>query len=150
MDFKKKILLEIIEQSVLKNNCFLIDVVFRGTQNNPVVEIFVDNEQGVTTELCSMISRDLSTVIEDQELLSPNYRVDISSPGVDRPLKYIDQFKKHINRKFEVVYQIEESKNKIEGTLRKINNDKLLFESGNSQIEIDFNSVKSAKVLISF
>ena len=150
MDFKKKILLEEIKQSVVKNDCLLIDVVFRGTLNNPVIEIFVDNEKGVTTELCSAISREINTAIEDQDLLNPNFRIDVSSPGVDRPLKYLGQYKKHINRKFEIIYLAGEIKNRIEGKLKRISSDKLFFDVGKSEVEVEFNSIKSAKVLIRF
>ena len=150
MDLKKKILYGKIAETAEKHGCLLVDVTFRGSNNNPVVEVFVDNEDGVTIELCSDISREINEIIETEELLAANFRLDVSSPGVDRPLKFLQQYKKHLNRNFEVTYIIGEEKKKIKGKLIKINGEKLIFESGKSEIEIDFNSIKSAKVLISF
>ena len=150
MDLKKKILYGKIAETAEKYGCLLVDVTFRGSNNNPVVEIYVDNEDGVTIELCSEISREINEIIETEELLAANFRLDVSSPGVDRPLKFLQQYKKHLNRNFEVAYIIGEEKKKIKGKLTKINGEKLIFESGKSEIEIDFNSIKTAKVLISF
>lgn len=150
MDLKKKILYRKIAETAEKRGCLLVDVTFRGSNNNPVVEIYVDNEEGVTIELCSDISREINEIIENEELLAANFRLDVSSPGVDRPLKFLQQYKKHLNRNFEVAYLIGEEKKKIKGKLININGEKLIFESGKSEIEIDFNSIKTAKVLISF
>lgn len=150
MDLKKKILHEKIEETVQKYGCLLVDVVFRGSQNIPVVEIYIDNEIGVDIELCSEISREISSIIDSEELLASNFRLDVSSPGVDRPLKFLQQYKKHLNRNFEIEYSEQDLKKKFTGKLKNINEEKLLFESGKTEIEIDFNSIKSAKVLISF
>lgn len=150
MDLKKKILQEKISETVKKYGCLLVEVVFRGSQNSPVVEVYIDNEQGVTIELCSDISREINDIIESEELLAANFRLDVSSPGVDRPLKFLQQFKKHLNRNFEIAYLTGEEKKNMKGKLISINGEKLIFESGKSEIEIDFNSIKTAKVLISF
>ncbi|MBU2493866.1 MAG: hypothetical protein KJ571_14655 [Bacteroidetes bacterium] len=150
MDQKKKILQEKIAQTVQKYGCLLVDSVFRGSHSIPVLEIYIDNEQGVTIELCSEISREINEIIESAELLPANFRLDVSSPGVDRPLKFLIQYKKHLNRNFEVVYLIGEEKQIFNGKLKSINGEKLIFESPKSEIEIDFNSIQTAKVLISF
>ena len=150
MDLKKKILQVKIEETVQKYGCLLVDVIFRGSPNIPVIEIYVDNEKGVDIELCSEISRELSEIIDSEELLPANFRLDVSSPGVERPLKFLLQYNKHINRNFEVEYLEADEKKKFNGKLKIINNDKLIFESGKTEIEINFNSIKTAKVLISF
>lgn len=150
MDIKKKILQEKIAETAEKYGCLLVDVIFRGSQNIPVVEIYIDNEKGVNIELCSDVSREINDIIESEELLPANFRLDVSSPGVDRPLKFIQQFQKHQNRNFEVEYSVGEVKNNLKGKLININGEKLIFESGKSEIEIDFNSITKAKVLISF
>lgn len=150
MDLKKKILQEKIEETVQKYGCLLVDVIFRGSPNIPVIEIYIDNEKGVDIELCSVISRELSEIIDSEELLPANFRLDISSPGVEKSLKFLLQYKKHISRNLEVEYIVGDEKIKLNGKLKIINDDKLIFESGKTEIEIDFNSIKTAKVLISF
>ena len=132
-----------------KNNLFLLEVLFRGTEKNRVIEIFIDGEDNLSADDCARISREINQVIEKNELLDSAYRLDVSTPGVDRPLKYLKQYKKHIDRKFEVRYKSGENKKSITGKLVKIEDDNLYFYSGKEQV-IKFEDIIKAKVLVSF
>ncbi len=132
-----------------KNNLFLLEVLFRGTERNRVIEIFIDGEDNLSADDCARISREINKVIEEKELLDSAYRLDVSTPGVDRPLKYLKQYKKHINRKFEVRYKSSDNKKSITGKLVKIEDDNLYFYSSREQV-IKFEDIIKAKVLVSF
>ena len=132
-----------------KNYLFLLEILFRGTERNRVIEIFIDGEDNLSADDCARISREINQVIEQKELLDSAYRLDVSSPGVDRPLKHLKQYKKHINRKFEVRYKSGENKNSITAKLVKIEEDNLYFYSDREQV-IKFEDIIKAKVLVSF
>ncbi|RKZ00355.1 MAG: hypothetical protein DRQ13_00580 [Ignavibacteriae bacterium] len=132
-----------------KNYLFLLEILFRGTERNRVIEIFIDGEDNLSADDCARISREINKVIEEKELLDSAYRLDVSTPGVDRPLKYLKQYKKHINRKFEVRYKSSDNKKSITGKLVKIEDDNLYFYSGREQV-IKFEDIIKAKVLVSF
>ncbi|KUG25063.1 hypothetical protein ASZ90_005133 [hydrocarbon metagenome] len=74
----------------------------------------------------------------------------MSSPGVDRPLKYLKQYTKHLNRDFMIKYEVEEEVKKQKGKLIQIIDEKLLFQFGKEEILIPFNKIIEAKVQISF
>lgn len=150
MKLVKENILPIFEEVIRKHNYFLIDIVFRGSDKNVVMEIFVDNQSGVTTEGCAEISRELASILDEQLGITEKYRLDVSSPGVDRPLKFIEQYPKHIGRKFEIKYSDNDELKKFTGILKQIENDDLFFESSKTEIKINFNSIKTAKVLVSF
>ena len=132
-----------------KNNLFLLEVLVRGTERNHVVEIFIDGEDNLSTDDCARISREINEVIEKNELLNSAYQLDVSTPGVDRPLEYLKQYKKHINRKFEVRFKSGETKKSITAKLLKIEEDNLYFYSDREQV-IKFEDIIKAKVLVSF
>jgi len=132
-----------------KNNLFLLEILFRGTERNRVIEIFIDGEDNLSADDCARISREINKVIEEKGLLDSAYRLDVSTPGVDRPLKYLKQYKKHINRKFEVRYKSSDNKKSITGKLVKIEDDNLFFYSGSEHV-IKFGDIIKAKVLVSF
>jgi len=132
-----------------KNNLFLLEVLFRGTERNRVIEIFIDGEDDLSADDCARINREINQVIEKNELLNSAYRLDVSTPGVDRPLKYLKQYKKHINRKFEVRYKSGENKKSITAKLVKIEEENLYFYSNREQV-IKFKDIINAKVLVSF
>ena len=148
---KKDQIKEIIEEVVSRYGYLLIDVAFRGDQKNKIIEIFIDHEKdGVTTKACASISRDIGEKIDSEELITTKYRLDVSSPGLDRPLKYIQQYAKNVDRKFAVEYQADESTDKFEGKLVSVEGEKLTFNINKEEVAINFENIKSAKVIISF
>ena len=140
----------IIKSVVEKNGCFLIDFVLRGNEKNRVIEIFIDGERNISAEDCAIISREINTEIETQNLIESNYRLDVSSPGIDRPLLYLKQYPKHVNRKFDISYNQNNETKKLTGKLVDVSGKDLTFLSDNKQIIINFNNIKKAKVIASF
>jgi len=139
-----------IDEIVRDENYLLIDLNYKGDKRNQIIEIFVDNKEGVTTPGCSVISRKIEEYIDGENLFNGKYRLDVSSPGVERNLIYLDQFYKHINRKFEIEFTSGDEVIKIEAKLKSINNNKLIFQHKKEEIEIPFEKIKLAKVIISF
>jgi len=149
MNSTEQNILNVAQEVSDKNNLFLLEVLFRGNERDRVIEIFIDGEENLSADECARISREINQVIEENELLSSAYRLDVSTPGVDRPLKYLKQYKKHINRKFELSYRSGENKKGITGKLVKIEDEDLYFYSGREQV-IKFKDIINAKVLVSF
>jgi len=134
-----------------EKNLLLIDFHWRGTDSFRVLEIFVDNVEGITTEICSQVSREIESFIDEAGLIKGKYRLDVSSPGVGKPLKYVEQFPKHVGRSFKLQLIFEgDNIEVIEGKLRAINGDELVFEVEGKERIINFNNIKQAKVQISF
>ena len=149
MNFINENIIEIAHEIVTLNGFFLIDVTFRGTDNNKVIEVFFDGEKNITAEDCAEISRKINSVIDEKQLIKSRYRLDISSPGVDRPLQFLKQYHKHIGRLFEVVFKVDKEKKSLKGKLLKIEGENLTFFTGKESV-INFNDIIKAKVLISF
>ncbi|MEJ5350684.1 MAG: hypothetical protein WHS65_03730 [Melioribacteraceae bacterium] len=146
---EKSKILEKFEEIVASEGFLLIDLVIRGDDRLRIIEIFIDGENAVTTDDCMKVSRLIEKAI-DSENLFKNYRLDVSSPGVDRPLKYLVQFNKHINRKFEVNYKEDDKIKKITAKLIRIDGNQLYFQEKNQEIKLNFEDIVKAKVLISF
>ncbi|MCF8261346.1 MAG: hypothetical protein K9J12_11285 [Melioribacteraceae bacterium] len=150
MDSIKKNIAQKFDDIVRAHDHFLIELIVRGDKNLPIIEVFVDNVDGVTTTGCAAISRELDEYLLSTKFVNEKYRLDVSSPGVERPLKFLEQYKKHINRKFEVKYIIDENKALLEGKLIRIENDKLFFLTNEGEIHVRFEDITSAMVQISF
>lgn len=139
-----------IERIISDFNYLLIDLIVRGNEKNPIVEIFVDNQTGVSADDCADISKAIGVMLDEEDAISSGYRLDVSSPGVDRPLKFLEQFPKHLNRQFEVKYVSGEELKEFKAKLVSISENQLLFVSGKQEYNLSFGDIKSAKVLISF
>jgi ribosome maturation factor RimP len=110
----RETLLAPVEQAVESHGAHLIDLNVRGDRGRPVIEVYVDNEAGVTSDLCAEISRSVMQSIETGGMILGPFRLDVSSPGIDRPLRFSWQYTKHMGRPVAVVTR---SGGTIDGTL---------------------------------
>jgi len=138
------------EEIIASLGFLLIDVVLRGDNHLRIIEIYIDSEKGVSVDDCSLVSRAINEAIEKEDLVGSNYRLDVSSPGVDRPLKYLAQYIKHLNRKFEVEYNADGETKKLNAKLLKVDGDQLYFIEKTNEFKINYKDIIKAKVLISF
>ena len=150
MSINKKHIESEIQKIVESLGFLLIELVIRGDKRQYIFEVFVDNEVGITAEDCAEISRVIHEFFDLAEDEMTNYRLDVSSPGTERALKYIEQYKKHVNRSFQLKYEVDDEMKKQKGTLLEVHEDKLLFKFGKEEILIPFEKIKEAKVQISF
>lgn len=149
MDQLKQNIEEITSKIAESKGIFLVDLIIRGHERNRVIEVFIDSEKNVSANDCAEISRMLVERIDNQNLLSGPYRLDVSTPGVDRPLLFLKQFPKHLNRKFEVEFKKDGETEKIEEKLKAIEEETLVFGE-KSEYRINFNDIIKAKVIVSF
>lgn len=135
---------------------FLVDVVITGNRIQKKVVVMVDGDQGVTIEDCAKLSRGLSARLDEVELIKENYTLEITTPGVDTPLKLKRQYKKNIGRELKVTLK---DKTQIRGKLTGSDELSLqlqVAEMGSKKnqeiktVEIPFDSIDKALVQISF
>jgi len=141
---------EIVSKVVEKNGFLLIDLLLRGTEHNRVIEVFIDGEKDVSADDCASVSREIDSHLKDLLVKHPDFRLDVSSPGIDRPLKFLKQYQKHVNRKFDVSYRSGEEIKKLSGKLAATEGDHLTFISNNKEVIINFNNITKANVVVSF
>ena len=141
---------EIVAKVVEKNGFLLIDLILRGTEHNRVIEVYFDGENDISADDCALVSREIESHLNDLLVKHPDFRLDVSSPGIDRPLKFLKQYQKHVNRKFDVSYQSGEEIKKLSGKLAAIEGDYLTFISNNKEVIINFNNIEKANVIVSF
>jgi len=146
----KNVVKNITQEIAKERNLFLINFVNRGSSSKPIFEIYIDNKDGITTDLCAEFSKEIKVQIEKSELYENDYQLIVSSPGVDEPLKYIDQFFKHIGREFKISFDDGEKIQSIEAKLTEIIDDVLTFIYKKEEIKINYKNLKKAKVKLSF
>jgi ribosome maturation factor RimP len=140
----------IANETVEENDFFIVEFVLRGNPNNRIIELYIDSEKNVTAEDLAGISRLINKKFEEQNIIDSQYRLDVSSPGTDKPLKFLKQFPKNVNRKFEVSYFTDEGTKKFTGKLIRVEGDNVVFLFNQNEIIISFNNIKKAKVIVSF
>jgi ribosome maturation factor RimP len=101
MDLKEQIE-ELLELELRHSTYFVVDVLVKGIKSVPKVTVMLDGDAGISIDTCASISRRLGKYIEEQNLISTAYTLEVSSPGIDQPLKWARQYPKHIGRSVRV------------------------------------------------
>ena len=124
----------------------MIDLLHHGRGCSQVVELFIDNESGITTELCAEISREVSRLLDLH--ISRSYRLTVSSPGIDRPLKFPWQFAKHVGR--ELIIKRKGNPEETAGKLLSVSDSALTVSSKAHAdgFQIEFDSIESARIKV--
>lgn len=146
----KNIIKNIAQQIADEKGFYLVNSLTKGSNRKPIFEIYIDNKDGINADDCAMFSRAIKEKIELTEISDLDYNLVVSSPGTDEPIKYFDQFYKHISREFKISFDDGEKIQSIEAKLIRILDDNLVFNFKNEEIVINFNKIKKAKVKISF
>ncbi|MCE2732620.1 MAG: ribosome maturation factor RimP [Cyclobacteriaceae bacterium] len=144
-------------ENLLHNpNLFVVDVTAVMKRKPGKIVVTLDGDQGATIEDCAELSRKLSDVLDANAELADNYLLEVSSPGVDQPLKMHRQYVKNIGRVIKV--KLKEENKHEEGTLLRVTNEEIVLgkKSGKGkkaeQLEntILFENIEKAIVTISF
>jgi len=98
-----------------------IETKFSRWKNTYTLKIYIDKDGGVTIDDCVYLTRGISDMIVKENIFrSYDYRLEVSSPGVDRPLKTIKDFKKNLNRLIELEYNVGDKKEKVRGVIESV------------------------------
>ncbi|MEL6124206.1 MAG: ribosome maturation factor [Bacteroidota bacterium] len=132
-------------------DCYVVEVLAKKGQK---VEVFVDSDGALTLDKCRIISRYLENHIEEKGWLGEKYTLDVSSPGIDRPITLLRQYRKNLGRKIRVKVHSEEGEKRVEGILHKVDEENIAVIEKRKKEEIvhhvDFDQIIEAKILISF
>jgi len=147
MNFRDK--LETIVRPLCEaNNFILVEIRVRGDYGHPVFQIFIDNESGVTLGDCERMSRLIQDHLDVDDDFSSNYRLEVSSPGVDRPLVSDFEFKKNIGQQLTIKWQTPEGIKSVVGSLTSYDKHNLWLDTIQGSIQINRADIEQAKVKI--
>ena len=109
---------ESIEAFIKENDLELIDIEFLKEGKDWYLRVYIDKEAGVSLDDCQLVSEYLSNKLDEMDPIEQSYYLEVSSPGLDRPLKTEKDFKRNINQLIEVsLYEPVNGKKIVEGEL---------------------------------
>jgi ribosome maturation factor RimP len=153
--------LEILLDPMLEDGrFFVVDIVFKPSKVSQKITILVDSDEGITIQECTSISRRLAKQLEELEVFSEAYTLEVSSPGLDQPLILLRQFLKNLGRNLKVTLKTGEA---ISGILKEATEEtvklqlplpkkktKIPVDEASLLKEINRNDISKAVIEISF
>lgn len=142
---------ELAESVLETTDFFLVDVEIKGG-DLPEVWISVDGqERGVNMDECADISNELGFLMDAHDLFSGRYRINVSSPGLDRPLVDRRQFPKNRGRRVKVKYKQDGEALRVEGTLQDVSEKGILVAiNEQTTVNLPFDDLVETKIIPSF
>ncbi len=138
------------EQLLLSLGLELVEVQFRREQQGWILRVYIDGESGITHENCSMVSRELGDYLEVEELIDHAYHLEVSSPGLERKLQKLQDFKRFSGRKAKVkLHQAVDNQKIFIGEIASVDGEtiELAIEDG-GKIEFSFDKISNARLAI--
>lgn len=128
----------------------LVDVVIHGSGNRTIVRVLVDEAGGIRVGRVTEASRAIADVLDQKDLIKIRYTLEVSSPGVDRPLKTARDFLRHVGRKVKVTYRQEDQSVSETGTIESVEGSTLHLSAPSGKFAVSLDQIQKAVIMIEF
>lgn len=132
------------------NHFELVDVEWVKEGSNWYLRAYIDKEGGITVDDCELVSRAFSDILDEKDFISENYIFEVSSPGLDRPLKKDKDFARSIGKEVEIrLYKAVNKQKDFVGCLRGYDKDTVTIEFDDEEI-VTFQKSEIALIRLAF
>jgi ribosome maturation factor RimP len=140
---------QIIDREVEDVELVLLEQV--GGKQHKVIRLYIDHVDGVTHELCGRVSEAVGAALDEAETFSGPYALEVSSPGLERPLRKREHFESQVGKKVYLKTRVAVEGSKVwQGRLLEVAPDAVLLDDGAKQVCIKLSDISSAHVIYDF
>jgi ribosome maturation factor RimP len=139
---------ELFEPVVKGMGFDLIEIEHFPNPKHGVLRLYIDKEGGVNVDDCSTVSRQISALIDVEDPVSGQFNLEISSPGVDRPLRRLVDFQRFTGSlvKLKTVMPLEGQRN-FKGRLLEANEETVVIETDDEEISLPMSTIDKARIV---
>ncbi|MDO5713466.1 MAG: ribosome maturation factor RimP [Tissierellia bacterium] len=129
----------------------LVDQEFKKMKDTLHVINYIYKKEGVTLDDCTKFSQALGKSLDDEDLFQEPYVLEVSSPGLDRPLKNERDYKRNIGNLVDVsLYSAFQGKKKFQGYLKDYNSEEIILNIDDEMIHLPISSISLMRQAIIF
>lgn len=145
--FEQK-LTELLKPAVEETGKTLLGIEYLSAGNNSVLRLFIDHKNGINVDDCAEVSRQVGALLDVEDPISSEYSLEVSSPGVDRPLFELAHFQEVIGETVNVKLSMPlNGRRKFKGPLVAIENDTLIVTVDSIDYELVISNVDKANLV---
>lgn len=129
----------------------LVETAYRQVGSQMILSILVDRPEGITLDECGALNEEIGAVLDQDDTIATRYVLEVSSPGLDRPLTTGQDFNRTIGKKMDVFLK-ERFNDKLQyfGTLKAVEEDSIELETKTGLIKIPLDVINKGKLQIGF
>lgn len=142
---------QLVEKSLNSLGYEVIELKLIKAGPRKIVRVFIDKEGGITVADCKMASNNISELLDNENFLENAYTLEVSSPGIDRPLITAKDFIRVIDKDIRIRLKKSKKKNKtVHGKLINCINGNIQLNTGKEEVTIPISNIYSGKIEITF
>lgn len=143
-----EVLQSLIEPVVVGMGYELWGVQFLPQQGHGVLRVYIDKAGGVDVDDCSRVSHQLSGVLDVEDPITVPYQLEVSSPGLDRPLFTPAQYQDHVGHQIKVRLHVPlDGRRNFKGELLRVDDGAVVLRQGDEQYRLPLDDIDSARVI---
>lgn len=138
----------LIEPTVESLGYQLVGIEYLNQGKHSLLRVYIDSEAGITADDCSRVSHQISGLLDVEDVVKGHYNLEISSPGLDRPIFTIDQFKRFIGHivKIQLVMPLD-GRRKLCGQLQAVKNNMVVIDVDGTEFVLPVNDITKANIV---
>jgi ribosome maturation factor RimP len=141
---------QFIEPILNEMDVELVDIEYLSGHGRWIVRIYVDKEGGITLDDCARVSREIGELIDVKDIIHHAYVLEVSSPGLNRPLKREKDFQRAIGKKVKAKMLVPlKGRKHFTGYLKSFRNGTLYLEVENNLVSLSWRDVEKANLVMS-
>lgn len=126
---------ELVMPLIEQNNFELVDVEYVKEGSNWYLRVYIDKESGINVDDCELISRALSDLLDEKDFIEEAYILEVSSPGLGRPLKKEKDFARSIGEEVEIkLYRMKDGRKDYKGVLKAYDKESVTIDEDDTEI----------------
>jgi len=138
----------LVEPILAQEGFDLVEIKLSRFKKNYRLQIFADSDHGISIDDCAFLSRLVGTALDTSDVIESRYVLEISSPGLDRPLHSDRDFKRKIGEAMAVDVIEDGHERTVKGTLTGVENDALILNGENGEEKIALARVRQGKIIL--
>lgn len=143
----KQQLEDLLRPVVESLGCQLWGLEYMSQGRHTTLRLYIDSPDGIGVEHCEKVSRQVSAIMDVEDPIAGEYTLEVSSPGLDRPLYTIEQFQQYVGGVISLrLRQAFEGRRKFQGLLNGVENDEILLVVDNEEYVLPFEWIEKARV----
>ena len=145
----KEVLKERILPLIKEENLELVELEFIGNPPRSILRVFVDKIGGVNIEECAHLSRKLSDYLDTEDLIERSYTLEVSSPGLERPLLSLVDFRRKTGENVKIYLKATlEKKTELTGEIVNVREGEVMLKIENEVVTIPWEKIEKGKIII--
>jgi len=125
-----------------------VGLEYNSNPKHSVLRIYIDREEGVGISDCEIVSRETAALLDVKDPIKSHYNLEVSSPGLDRPLFTLAHFTEFSGREVKInLFAPQDGRRKFQGLILAVNETGVSIDQDGTEVSLDLNNIAKARLV---